>query len=264
MIKLLIFFQLNAYIEQSAFLDHPAVYSDHNLTVRPLNCNDTLFHIHHFSPLFSLNWILIINNITVLLVIPILDRIVYPLCCPWMPNMFSRIGAGMFFSCISILCAIIVEATRYHVFEHSSTSQVNINVFQYFQVFSVSIPVEVMAPQLWAQAVAECLTLVTSKQLVSQLLYGTKFWQGKMWLNHLTLLQSFDKENIDKSVLHYLFSFHNYLAIVSCFRLGLLCRALLQQYKFQYGKECIKLYLAIYCFYTEDLLAVARSSTIYS
>ena len=97
------------------------------------------------------------------MVIPILDRIVYPLCCPWMPNMFSRIGAGMFFSCISILCAIIVEATRYHVFEHSSTSQLNINVFQYFQVFSVSIPVGAMAPQLWAQAVAECLTLVTSK-----------------------------------------------------------------------------------------------------
>ena len=77
--------------------------------------------------------------------------------------MFSRILAGMFFSIISIFCAIIVEATRYHMFEQNSTSEISINVFQYFKVFSVSISIGAMAPQLCAQAIAECLTLVTSK-----------------------------------------------------------------------------------------------------
>ena len=77
--------------------------------------------------------------------------------------MFSRIGAGMCFSIISIFCAIIVEAARYSTLEHSSTSEININVFPHFKVFSVSISIGAMAPQLCAQAIAECLTLVTSK-----------------------------------------------------------------------------------------------------
>ena len=148
------------YIEQSGFLDHPAVYQ-HNFAVK--HCDDdniTEIRIHHFSKVFSLNWILLINNITILLLIPILDRVVYPLCCPWVPSMFNRIGVGMFFSFVSIFCAIVVEAVRYHT--NISSSEININDFQYFKVFSVSIPVGTMTPQLCAQAVAECLTLVTS------------------------------------------------------------------------------------------------------
>ena len=141
------------------------MYSNHN-SVERLTCNNssnfTEFRIHHFSKLFSLNWILTINIVTVLLVIPMLDRVVYPLCCPWMPSMFSRIGAGMLFNFVSIFCAIVVEAIRYHTFEHSSTSVIRINEFQYFKVFSVSMSVGTMAPQLCAQAIAECLTLVTS------------------------------------------------------------------------------------------------------
>ena len=80
--------------------------------------------------------------------------------------MFSRIGTGMLFNFVSIFCAIVAEAIRYHMFKHSYTSEImiNINVFHYFKVFSVSIPVGVMAPQLCAQAIAECLTLVTSMQ----------------------------------------------------------------------------------------------------
>jgi len=80
-----------------------------------------------------------------------------------MPTMFSRIKVGMFFSFVSISCAIAVEAIRFHVFEHTSSSVLNINEFHFFKVFSVSVPVGIMAPQLCAQAVAECLTLVTSK-----------------------------------------------------------------------------------------------------
>ena len=76
--------------------------------------------------------------------------------------MFNRIGTGMLFSFVSISCAIVVEAIRFYVFEHNSSSVWNINDFQYFEVFSINIPVSTMAPQLCAQAIAECLTLVTS------------------------------------------------------------------------------------------------------
>ena len=69
----------------------------------------------------------------------------------------------MIFSFISISCAIVVEAIRFHTFQHNSNSdQLDINVFHYSKVFSVNIPVGIMAPQLFAFAVAECLTLITS------------------------------------------------------------------------------------------------------
>ena len=77
--------------------------------------------------------------------------------------MFSRIKVGMFFSFVSICFAIAVEAIRFHVFEHKSSSVVNINDFNLFKVFSVNVTVGVMVPQLCAQAVAECLILIASK-----------------------------------------------------------------------------------------------------
>ena len=156
--------QINAHVEQSAFLEYPTVFLDHNHTILYCNeSNELIVHIHRFRKFFSPYWILLINGITVLLLIPILDRIVYPLCCLWMPTMFSRIRVGMFFSFVSICCAIAVEAIRFHVFEHKSSSVLNINEFYIFKAFSVSVSVGIMAPQLCAQAVAECLTTVTSK-----------------------------------------------------------------------------------------------------
>jgi len=88
-----------------------------------------------------------------------LDRIVYPLCCPWVPSMFSRMGVGMVASLCSIGCAIVVEVFRYN----SLPSHFEINHFDAIKVFSATISVGVMVPSFFIQAIAECLTLITSK-----------------------------------------------------------------------------------------------------
>jgi len=156
--------QINAHVEQSGFLEHPTVFLDYNHTILYCNeSNELIVHIHRFRKFFSPYWILLINGTTVLLLIPILDRIVYPLCCVWMPTMFGRIGVGMFFSFVSISCAIAVEAIHFHVRQIQFCSEYQwVLHFQSFN-FSVSVSVGIMAPQLCAQAVAECLMTVTSK-----------------------------------------------------------------------------------------------------
>ena len=125
--------------------------------------NYTIYH-HELTKPFSLYWIVLLNIATVLLVIPLLDRVVYPLCFSWIPNMLTRIGIGMGISFITIICALSTEAIRYDRFMRAkSDSVVDLNVYQFSRVFAVDIPVGVMTPQFIIQAVAECLVLVTSK-----------------------------------------------------------------------------------------------------
>ena len=73
--------------------------------------------------------------------------------------MLSRMGVGVVASLISIICAITIEAVRIHRFE--SGTSLGINVLLYQSIFSVDISVGVMAPQLFIQGAAECLTLIT-------------------------------------------------------------------------------------------------------
>ena len=99
--------------------------------------------------------------------LPILDRLVYPLLCPWIPSMFNRIRAGMIFSLISVICAIIVEVIRY-ITLYSQDSVIQVNVFHYEQMVSVPIPVGVMTPQFFFQAVAECLAIPSGESVLIQ------------------------------------------------------------------------------------------------
>jgi len=68
-------------------------------------------------------------------------------------------GVGMIASLFSIGFAIAVEVFRYN----SLPSHFEINNFNSVKVFSATIPVGVMAPSFFIQAIAECLTLITSK-----------------------------------------------------------------------------------------------------
>ena len=152
---------------QSTYLEFPSVFSNSS----NINCSSTQRIIHVFTgSLFSAQWVFLINIVAVLLLIPLLDRIIYPLCLALTPGMFSRIGIGMFASFASISCALIVEAIRYSTLKSQpSQSTLEVNIFATLKngVVSAPISVGVMAPQYVFQALAECLALITSKYVLS-------------------------------------------------------------------------------------------------
>ena len=75
------------YVQQSGYFRYPAMLS--NDTALYCSNSSRNFTVHEFTGIFSLDWIFLINNITVVLLIPILGCIVYPLCCPWVPIVCS-------------------------------------------------------------------------------------------------------------------------------------------------------------------------------
>jgi len=153
----------NLYIEQSIYFRQPSTFShDHQVIIS--NCtyyssNNTKITIHELHGPYALYWILLINIASVLLLIPILDRVVHPFWYLWIPNMFNRIGSGLVASFTGIACALAVEAVRIS----SSKSALQINSFLDKNVFSVDIPVWMLAPQFFIQALAECLVYITSE-----------------------------------------------------------------------------------------------------
>ena len=148
---------------QSTYLEFPSFFSNNSI----INCSSTQRIIHVFDgSLFLAQWVFLINVVAVLLLIPLLDRIIYPLCLALTPGMFSRIGIGMFVSFASISCALIVEAIRYSTLKsQSSQSTLEVNIFAEDGVVLAPISVGVMAPQYVFQALAECLALITSKYI---------------------------------------------------------------------------------------------------
>ena len=121
-------------------------------------------HCHELTKPFSLYWIVLLNIATVLLFIILMDRVVYPFCFTWVPNMLNRIGIGMCIGLITIICALITEAIRYWRFMSAKSNNIlYVNVFPFFKMFAVDTPVGIMTPQFIIQAVAECLVLITSK-----------------------------------------------------------------------------------------------------
>ena len=162
MLLLLVFIQLNSvYVMQSTYLEFPNVFSNDSLK----NCDSRQVMVHdYFGSLVLARFVFLINVVVILLIIPMLDRVIYALCCPLTPGMFSRIGIGMFASFISISCALIVEAVRYSTLSSQpSNSTLEVNIFSKEGVVSAPISVGVMAPQYVFQGVAECLALITSK-----------------------------------------------------------------------------------------------------
>ena len=149
------------YVKQSTYFKFPSIFFNDSIE----NCSSTQLIVHeYFGNLFLPQCVLLINVATVLLLIPLLDRIIYPLCCLLTPGMYSRIGIGMFASFVSISCGLIVETMRYNTLNsQASHSTLEVNKFTTEGVISVPISVGVMAPQYVFQAMAECLALITSK-----------------------------------------------------------------------------------------------------
>ena len=131
-----------------------------------MNCSEhnyTVYHQELIKP-FSLYWIVLLNIATVLLLILLLDRVVYPWCFTWVPSMLNRIGIGICIGLITIICALITEIIRYDRFMTAKSNNIfYVNVFRYFKVFAADTPVGIMTPQFIIQAMAECLVLITSK-----------------------------------------------------------------------------------------------------
>jgi len=123
--------------------------------------NYTIVNVHSFHGPFTLSWMLLVNIGGVLLLVPILDRIVYPMWFPWLPNMFNRIGIGLFTSLLGVVVALIIEAVRYHVSLTSSKQEINSFLNRNVQI--VDFSVWVLAPQFLLQALAECFVFITSK-----------------------------------------------------------------------------------------------------
>ena len=122
----------------------------------------------HISP----QWCLAISTLTVMIFIPILDRLFYPTAfCQWMATMFSRITAGMCFSMLSVLCALVLEVWRY-LNEGKAVTQVNTvmefsghHVGHDLSLYYVASDISVFAivPQFVVEGVAEAFALVTGK-----------------------------------------------------------------------------------------------------
>ena len=129
--------------------------------------NNHSIHVHNLISPYSPYWMVLINIVTVLLFIFLLDRVLYPLCCPWFPSiyMLCRIGIGMCAGLISIICALITEAIRLHRFMSvKSKSVIHINKLRFINLFAINYPVGIMTLQFIVQAIAECLVLITSKK----------------------------------------------------------------------------------------------------
>ena len=148
------------YVTQSTYLKFPSVF--YNDSVKNCDSQQVTVHVHDYHGYLAIaQLVFLINVAAVLLIIPLLDRIIYALCCPLTPGMFSRIGIGMLTSLISISCALIVEVVRYS--KLSSQQLLEVNIFSKEGVVSAPVSVGVMAPQYFFQGVAECLALITSK-----------------------------------------------------------------------------------------------------
>lgn len=135
-----------------------------------LNCSNNAMTVDnlHIAP----QWCLGISALVIIILIPILDRLFYPtVYCHLMATMFNRITAGMCFSLLSILCALILEVCR-KLSVKDTVKQVNTLVEfsgqransdpTLYHVAS-NISVFTIVPQFVFQGVAGALSLVTGK-----------------------------------------------------------------------------------------------------
>ena len=127
----------------------------------------------HISP----QWCLAISTLTVMIVIPLLDRLFYPTAfCQWTATMFSRITAGMCFSLLSVLCALALEVWRYNIAEKKNSAQEVNTLPEFFgppvagnpSLYFIASDVSIFAiiPQFVVEGVSEAFALVTGKSSV--------------------------------------------------------------------------------------------------
>ena len=164
------------YLKQAMHLQYIHVNLKHLIYNQSISCQrKNIDAVQVTSLKISTQWLLAIPTVLIMILIPILDRIFYPtVCCQWVATMFNRITAGICFSMLSILCALVLDVWRYkvsntgeghvssvntvkHVFEYDSSS----NNSTYYVASKISI--FYIVPQFVFQGVAEAFSLVTSK-----------------------------------------------------------------------------------------------------
>ena len=121
-------------------------------------------------------WLTIANLIPVLLLIPLLDRIIYPILGGHSPTMLMRIGIGKVFLLLSIIVAIGVESHRViqltESIRHNDSVIISAIPFHTgssttFHVASPA-PIYLIIPQFLFFAFAEVLSNITGKRFLSE------------------------------------------------------------------------------------------------
>ena len=74
--------------------------------------NFSLGSLKHCSSTQSSVWLL--NVISILVIVPLLDKLVFPCLREYTPNMLKRIGIGCFLSILSPLILLVLEGVGHH------------------------------------------------------------------------------------------------------------------------------------------------------
>ena len=159
------------FVSAEGYVHKQQITNCHNLHTNTTDSYSISLTCIHISP----QWCLSISTLTVMIAIPLLDRLFYPTAfCQWTATMFSRITAGMCFSMLSILCALSLEVWRYTA-ERESVLEVNTlpefsgppvagNPSLYFIASNISI--FAIIPQFVVEGISEAFALVTGKSSV--------------------------------------------------------------------------------------------------
>ncbi|XP_066303655.1 solute carrier family 15 member 4-like [Branchiostoma lanceolatum] len=102
----------------------------------------------------------LINPVSILLMVPLMDMVVYPCLSKsgWRPTYLQRMGVGMFLSMLSVTAAGAVEVYRGKVHHQGSVFHQNISG-QVYNATDLSVFIQV--PQFFLSGVSEIMAVVT-------------------------------------------------------------------------------------------------------
>lgn len=101
------------------------------------------------------------NILTIIIVIPILNQVVYPCLREYTPNMLKRIGIGYFLALISPLIMALIEGFGHHV--NKQCMFVNHDVSMETSAWLILIPqTTINLAEVFIAVSSECATLTVS------------------------------------------------------------------------------------------------------
>ena len=125
--------------------------------------NFSIGSLKHCGSTQSSVWLL--NVVSILVIVPLLDKIVFPCLREYTPNMLKRIGIGYFISILSPLVLLVLEGVGHHQSGLTGIATVQQCMFKETQVPAAD-PLElssawVVLPHLFI-TLAEIFTYVSS------------------------------------------------------------------------------------------------------
>jgi len=88
--------------------------------------------LKHCGSTQSVAWLL--NVVSILVIIPLLDKLVFPCLREYTPNMLKRIGIGYFLSILSPLVLLVLEGVGHH------QSELSVNTTQQCMFKETQVP----------------------------------------------------------------------------------------------------------------------------